>query len=363
MHAYINLATAALALCLCTHNVVPHLLAHLAAAAATVPHLAAKLASAFNAALAIRPERRRVLIGQALSKRFVVNDQMTAYAAMWRRIEEASRSAAAGKQHAGALASTEDAYFAQTWQRRNLNLQAAAVAAATAAPAVPSATCAVSVAPPNKPSDDGTGTPSAAGRNPSSSGGGRGLLAGLTGKGGGAAAGGAAHHHHKTKRYAGDEETTPKHAFSNYLVVLLQSMSLMPSLLLLGYMLLQQISRQTWSSCPLRPHDGEWLPGLNSLGMRVMWQLILSTAAAPMWTSVAFKKTPKGYILTVCFTTLMCLMIVLVGLIWQQSMNAALLLVSPFALTGAPLVSLGFMGCNQELSEVRNSLKARCHPL
>jgi hypothetical protein len=51
-------------------------------------------------------------------------------------------------------------------------------------------------------------------------------------------------------------------------------------------------------------------------------------------------------------TTLACLLIVLLSFIWQQSMNAALLLVSPFSLSGLPLAALGFMGCNHELSEV-----------
>jgi hypothetical protein len=54
----------------------------------------------------------------------------------------------------------------------------------------------------------------------------------------------------------------------------------------------------------------------------------------------------------VCFSTLACSLVVLLSFIWQQAANTALLLVSPFALAGAPLVSLGFMGCNQELSEV-----------
>lgn len=52
-------------------------------------------------------------------------------------------------------------------------------------------------------------------------------------------------------------------------------------------------------------------------------------------------------------TTLASLVVVLLAFIWQEAMNAALLLVSPMALAGLPLVSLGFMGCNHELSEVR----------
>lgn len=60
----------------------------------------------------------------------------------------------------------------------------------------------------------------------------------------------------------------------------------------------------------------------------------------------------RSYVLLVCFSTLACSLVVLLSFIWQQAANTALLLVSPFALAGAPLVSLGFMGCNQELSEV-----------
>ena len=76
-----------------------------------------------------------------------------------------------------------------------------------------------------------------------------------------------------------------------------------------------------------------------------------------MWTTLAFRNTPRGYVHIVCFTTVACLMIVVLSFIWHQMMNVALLLVSPFALAGAPLVSLGFMGCNQELSEVRQLRK------
>jgi hypothetical protein len=63
----------------------------------------------------------------------------------------------------------------------------------------------------------------------------------------------------------------------------------------------------------------------------------------------------RSYVLMVCFSTLACSLVVVLSFIWQQAANTALLLVSPFALAGAPLVSLGFMGCNQELSEVSHS--------
>lgn len=66
--------------------------------------------------------------------------------------------------------------------------------------------------------------------------------------------------------------------------------------------------------------------------------------------------------LLVCFSTLACLLVVLLSFIWQQTQNAALLLVSPFALAGAPLVSLGFLGCNQELSEVGSTRQFMFRP-
>jgi hypothetical protein len=240
------------------------------AAAATVPHLAAKLASAFQAALSTAADKRRKLIADALARRFVVEDQMQAYQAMWRKIDAATAAVHGSKQQGRAAAgsSETDTYFAQSWQRRNLNLQAALVAAAPPA----AGTCNVMV---TKISESGS--------SKSSSGG---LLGTLS----------SSFLHHKPqqqKKKQQDEEVTPRHAFSNYLIMLLQSMSMLPSLLLLAYMVLQQISRQTWSTCPLRPHDNEWLPILNGLGMRVLWQLILSTAAAPIWTCLAFKNTPK----------------------------------------------------------------------
>lgn len=268
---------------------------------------------------------------------------MQAYQKLWQKIDKATSAAAASGRHHRAEVADTDSYFAQSWQRRNLNLQAAMIAAAP-----PAGVVNVTVTRSTPSDDDKSATAAAAApAGTRKSGGGFGLarLSRL---------GGHKQHHDKkaSKKYQQEEEITPKHAFSNYLVVLLQSMSMLPSLLLLAYMVLQQISRQTWSTCPLRPHDEEWLPGLNSLGMRVMWQLVLSTAAAPFWTSLAFKKTPRGYVHTVCFTTVVCLIVVLLSFIWQQTMNVTLLLVSPFALAGAPLVSLGFMGCNQELSEV-----------
>eukprot|EP00882_Tetradesmus_deserticola_P020740 GHRQ01022411.1.p1 GENE.GHRQ01022411.1~~GHRQ01022411.1.p1 ORF type:complete len:200 (+),score=95.50 GHRQ01022411.1:1340-1939(+) len=199
---------------------------------------------------------------------------MKAYQAMWRKIDTASAAVSISKQQGRAAAgsSETDTYFAQSWQRRNLNLQAALVAAA-APPAA--GTCNVMV---TKVAESGGGS------SKTSSGG---LL--------GAISHSLMHskQQQQKKRTQQDEEARPKHAFSNYLIMMLQSMSMLPSLLLLAYMVLQQISRQTWSRCPLRPHDNEWLPILNNLGMRVLWQLILSTAAAPIWTCLAFKKTPK----------------------------------------------------------------------
>jgi hypothetical protein len=241
------------------------------AAAATVPHLAAKLASAFNAALSTAADKRRKLIADALARRFVVEDQMQAYQKMWRKIDAASAAVSASKQQNRAAAGSNetDTYFAQSWQRRNLNLQAALVASAPPA----AGTCNVMV---TKISESGSSSKSSSG----------GLFGQLSSS-----------FIHKPqqqkKKTQQDEEVTPRHVFSNYLIMLLQSMSMLPSLLLLAYMVLQQISRQTWSTCPLRPDDKEWLPILNTLGMRVLWQLILSTAAAPIWTWLAFKKTPK----------------------------------------------------------------------
>jgi hypothetical protein len=100
---------------------------------------------------------------------------------------------------------------------------------------------------------------------------------------------------HKTvkRRQKQQKQLSPRHNFSSHLLLLLQNVSLLPSLLLLAYMVLQQISRLTWSSCPLRPDDREWMPGLNQLGLRVMWYVLLSTGAAPVWTYLAFKKTPR----------------------------------------------------------------------
>lgn len=245
-------------------------------AAATVPHLAAKLASAFTTALSTSSEKKKKLIADALARRFVVDDQMQAYQRMWHKIDEASAAVMASKlKLQGHTASQEtDTYFAQSWQRRNLNLQAALVAAAPPA----AGTCNVMVTKVPSTSDSGNSTSSKLG------------ILGIGGPFGGRQQAAKAP---AKKKIAADEEVTPRHAFSNYLVMLLQSMSLLPSLLLLAYFVLQQISRQTWSTCPLRPHENEWLPVLNSLSMRVLWQLILSTAAAPVWTSLAFKKTPK----------------------------------------------------------------------
>lgn len=313
------------------------------AAAATVPHLAAKLASAFHTALCISTDKKRQLIADALGRRFPVDAQMQAYQRLWNKIDKASSAAAAACRQHRAVNSDTDSYFAQSWQRRNLNLQAAMISATP-----PAGVVNVTVTRSTTSDEEKSATAAAAVASMGRKSGGGFSLARLS------RLGGAKPQHDKkaAKKYQQDDEITPKHAFSNYLVVLLQSMSMLPSLLLLAFMVLQQISRQTWSTCPLRPHDNEWLPGINSLGMRVMWQLILSTAAAPLWTSLAFKKTPRGYVHTVCFTTVVCLMIVVLSFIWQQMMNVGLLLVSPFALAGAPLVSLGFMGCNQELSEV-----------
>lgn len=156
--------------------------------------------------------------------------------------------------------SDPDSFFAQSWLKRNLTLQSMPAAA----------TCAVSVAPTK------AAMPGAAAAEPPAT------------PSGGAKKGGA-----KLSYQEAMNQLSAKHTFSSYLVLLLQSASLLPSLLLIGYMILQQISRQTWSTCPLAPHDEEWLPVLNPLGLRVLWQLILSTAAAPVWTIMAFKKSPR----------------------------------------------------------------------
>jgi hypothetical protein len=60
----------------------------------------------------------------------------------------------------------------------------------------------------------------------------------------------------------------------------------------------------------------------------------------------------RSYIILVCSTTLASLFLVLLSFIWQAAMNTVLLFVAPCALSGLPLLALGFMGCQQELSEV-----------
>lgn len=166
-------------------------------------------------------------------------------------------------------------FFAQAWLKRNLALQSLP----------PPGACNVTVAT--------TYDPAAA------------VASKAAAAAGAAAAAAAAAGGNSTMRHAASSGSTKptyqqqmnklstKHAFSSYVVLLLQSLSLLPSLLLIGYMILQKISRQTWGSCPLQSHEGEWLPVLNNLGLRVLWQLILSSAAVPLWTYIAFKKSPR----------------------------------------------------------------------
>lgn len=82
----------------------------------------------------------------------------------------------------------------------------------------------------------------------------------------------------------------------------------------------------------------------------------MTFVCSPSWTWLVGKVTPRTYIRTVCWLTTLGFFADMIA-IWQtHALNIVLLYVSAISSSGLPLLALGWMGLEEEISEVRFAL-------
>ncbi|KAF6252281.1 hypothetical protein COO60DRAFT_1644178 [Scenedesmus sp. NREL 46B-D3] len=263
------------------------------AQASHLAHLARKFEAAFDEAMALSVSARHDMTAQALARRFPVDEMMAAYADTWQQTLKGRLPQQQQQEQAAN-------YFADKWQRCNKGT-AAGTSAATAAKDPAAITL-------GEPSCSAAERCSSHGGNANSIGTGSvsvdcsAFLSPFYRKGSSSSSGRLQQLPQPARR--GDElqraYLSKEQRWTNRLLVVLQHFSLGPGILLLSFMLLEDVLVGSKTVCGMHMHDNllTWLPrGMDQLGPSFIGFFILSTGAFILSTG-AFILSTGAFILS-----------------------------------------------------------------